>query len=191
MTRNVALLILIWLLNSWIVLQAQPNAGEMVIENGRFDSNKGWFHHVVGNGKIEIVTGQLIVSGPNKDDEDTNPSATPATVYAYQDIQVTKTGTLTFKLLSYASVGDSGSNDYPVFILDKEILKLYSNGFVENYGGAGRPIDNDLATGNTITYMINLKPGKYRIGLGVHTIDGYYGSGVAVFDDVAFYPEKK
>lgn len=170
-------------------MQAQP--GVTVIENGTFDSNKGWFYHVVGNGKVEIVTGQLIVSGPNKDDEDINPNTTPATVYAYQDIEVTKAGTLSFKLLSYASMGDSGNNDYPVFILDKEVLKLYSNGFVEGHGGSGRHINNDLATGNTITYFVNLKPGKYRIGLGVHTVDGYYGSGIAVFDDVKFLPEKK
>jgi hypothetical protein len=182
-------LVVVLLVSSRLLAQAQ--AGGTVIENGKFDSNKGWFNHIVGNGKVEIVTGQLIVSGPNKDDDDSVPNTTPSTVYAYQDIEVGRTGTLTFKLLSYASLGDTGTGDYPVFILDKEVLKLYSNGFVENYGGAGRHINNDLATGNTITYMINLKPGKYRIGFGVHSADGYYGSGVAVFDDVAFYPEKK
>lgn len=180
-------LIIVVLVNSELPAQV----GGTVIENGKFDSNKGWFNHVVGNGKVEVITGQLIVSSPNNDDGDTTPNTTSATVYAYQDIEVTKTGTLTFKLLSYASLGDTGTGDYPVFILDKEVLKLYSNGFVENYGGAGRHINNDVPTGNTITYMINLKPGKYRIGLGVHTTDGYYGSGVAVFDDVAFYPERK
>jgi hypothetical protein len=189
MIKHTFKIVVILLLNSPLSVQSQPET--MVIENGKFDSNKGWFNHVVGNGKIEVVTGQLIVSGVNKDDDDANPDVTPATVYAYQDIEVGKTGTLTFKLLSYATMGDSGEGDYPVFVLNNEPLKLYSNGFVEGHGGAGRHINNDLATGNTITYMINLKPGKYRIGFGVHTKDGYYGGGVAVFDDVAFYPEKK
>ncbi len=156
-----------------------------VIENGTFDSSKGWFNHVEGNGSIEVLTGELIVTGPNRDEDDI-PNPIPATVYAYQDIQVIRPGSLVFKLVSYASIGDSGNNDYPVFILDNEILKLYENGSVEGHGGSGRQINNDRTTGNHITYVVKLKPGKYRIGFGVHTIDGYYGRGVAVFDEVMF-----
>ncbi|MCS6969174.1 MAG: hypothetical protein RMJ44_10370 [Cytophagales bacterium] len=188
MTRTVKVLLTLLAISTCALTNGQTAS---VIANGKFDDMSGWKFNTPSNGSVEILTGQLIVTGVNRDEGEIVPHMEAATVYAYQEIEVTKPGSLTFQLISYTS-SDTNCNDYPVFVLNDNLLKLYEDGTVESSSSSReKQICNGFATGNTITYIVKLQPGKHKVGLGVHTIDGYYGKGVAVFDNVMFIPEKK
>jgi hypothetical protein len=175
MKKEIALLITLCLCVLSMAASAQ-------VVNGSFDGDFGWRSHVPGSGSVGFSGGQLRVHGSDE-------VSGPVTVYASQNIMLSAPGTLVFQLVSYES-NDSGDYDFPVLVLNGQVRKLYSNGAVEGYDTPGRLIANNCMTHNTITFIIKLERGTHNIGFGVHSLDGYYGSGTAVFDNVAFVPDQ-
>ncbi len=150
------------------------------VANGTFDSSASWTS-LSGGGAITFP-GNLNVVGAD---------AGSASFTMASQSGVTVTGAnLEFDLLSYSS-GDTGGWDYPVFHLNGTYYGLNSNGTLgattTGGNGNGGTVDNAGQVTVSIHYIVNIdtlagNAGPHTIGFGVHTADGGFGAGTAVFD---------
>ncbi|MHC5002535.1 MAG: hypothetical protein ACYTJ0_05370 [Planctomycetota bacterium] len=160
----------------------EPQTVFIGVQNGTFSAFDGnWSNHN-GGGSISYNGSDVQVTG--RDD------GFPGFTWFDQANVEMMFVQLEFDLLSYTSA-DAGSFDYPVFYLDGTFYGLNLDGTlgpstVGDAGGAGT-VNNDNQVSTPIHFVVDLPilaQGLHEIGLGVISVDGSNGAGVAVFDNV-------
>ncbi len=153
------------------------------VANGTFDGAASWTSNTAAGGSITYPANLNVVG--------TDAGAVGFT-WASQGSIAVNGANLEFDLLSYLS-SDTGSWDYPVFYLDGTYYGLNQNGTLGaattgGTGGAGT-VDNGGQVSVAIHYIVNIdavagNAGPHTIGFGVHSVDGGFGAGTAVYDTV-------
>lgn len=157
------------------------------VSNGTFDGAAGWTNNVPTDGTI-TYNGVLRVEGPNPNAGGTGGASAAWSTQTSVDL---KGALLEFTLVSYTSV-DELTFDYPVFVLDGTFYGLDADGTLGAPIGAGGTdgagtINNGSPASNvhfTVDIDALAGPGRHTIGFGVHSVDGGFGAGIAVFDNV-------
>jgi CxxC motif-containing protein (DUF1111 family) len=152
------------------------------VANGGFADGTNWASNIPVDGSIAFG-GSLTVVGSDND--------TGGFTWAAQSAVNLNGANLEFDLLSYSS-GDTGAFDRPVMRIDGDFYGLDADGTVGTIttGGddASGTIDNGNQVGSPIHFTIDVEAlvgaGPHDIGLGVMSVDGQFGAGTAVFDDV-------
>ncbi len=152
------------------------------VANGTFDGGGSWTS-APGGGSI-TYPGNLNVVG-------TNAGSGGFSLSSQGNVTVNGAN-LEFDLLSYSG-SDSGDWDYPVFYLNGTYYGLNSNGTLgaatTGGTGGGGSVDNAGQVGSAIRYVVNIdalagNSGPHTVGFGVHSVDGGFGAGTAVYDTV-------
>ncbi len=153
------------------------------VANGTFDGSASWTSNTPV-GETITYSANLNVVGPD--------SGTGGFAWASQGSVTVNGANLEFDLLSYSS-SDIGDWDYPVFFLNGTYYGLNLNGTLgaATTGGSGNggTVDNGAQVGSTIQYAVDIdalagNSGPHTVGFGVHSVDGGYGAGTAVYDNV-------
>lgn len=153
------------------------------VGNGTFDGGASWNSNTPNGGTI-TYPGSLRVVGPNQ--------SVRAFAWAGQGDVSVGNGVIAFDLLSYSS-SDTGPYDYPVFYLNGTYRPLNANGTLGGpttgtSTGTGT-INNGNQVSSAIHFLVNINAlaghsGPHTIGFGVASVDGRFGAGTAVFDNV-------
>ncbi len=151
-------------------------------ENGTFDGSAGWSTTDLNGGNMTFA-GQLEVTG-------TNDGAGAFTWSAQMNVDVGN-DPIEFDLISYTST-DTGAFDRPVFFLNGTFYGLDSDGTLgqESTGTAANVgnINNDNQVNTPIHFVVDVAaiagPGRHTIGFGTLSVDGDFGAGVSVFDNI-------
>ncbi|MCP4251380.1 MAG: hypothetical protein GY778_30460, partial [bacterium] len=160
----------------------RPTAG---VPNGTFDGGAAWSAAVdpPGTGGNVSFPGSLTVVGSD--------NGTGGFTYVSQGEVDLAGQLLEFDLISYTSF-DQGNFDRPVFYIDGVFWGLDESGHLGSVASIAQGpfgnIDNSNPIDRAIHFTVPIEgpggPGPHEIGFGVMSVDGAFGPGVAVFDNV-------
>lgn len=155
-------------------------AGSGVV-NGGFNGSSGWVDHTDVGGPI-VYANQLEVNGPDGDGG--------GFTWADQANVIVDGGNLQFTIVSYTS-SDSATWDYPVVYIDGDYYGIDDDGTLGPQTPGGNGNSGTINNGNQVM-NVNISfdldaiagPGSHTVGFGVHSVDGLFGGGILIVDNV-------
>lgn len=157
-------------------------SGNLIVNNGGFNGQTGWTNNIPVAGSITYPNNLRVVGSNNGNGGFT---------WASQANLNFMGGKLEFDLLSYTNATDAADWDYPVIRIDSMFFGLNANGTIGpiSFGdndGAGTIRNSNQVT--NVHFVIDIDavagPGPHTIGFGVCAVDGEFGAGIAVYDNV-------
>jgi len=177
--RNAFLKIFVFLIALCVPLVPVIALGQ--VTNGDFSGGgAGWTTVAPGTGdNIAYTSNRLTATSNNICNCTTGPNVQ---TFASQSITLTDPGYLSYQLISYSS-GDSGNFDFPITIIDGTQLRIRTSGVLSN---TGTLVSNANQASNLTGGFGLTTAGSHTIAFGVRSTDSGFGSGTAVWDNIAF-----
>lgn len=151
------------------------------VTNGGFNGATGWASNIPVAGSITFNNNLSTVGAD---------AGAGGFTWASQSGVLLSGGNLQFTLVSYTGA-DADAWDYPVIGIDNTFFGLNADGTLggptTGLNSEGGTIDNANPATN-VTFIVDVEalagPGTHVIGLGVVSVDGQFGPGTAVYDNV-------